>query len=187
MEVCMLDRQRQTRASVGTRPGQRCLSRVPCVCGTGWWGCPRVRECVHTTWLMRLFRQDVRYGIGYRGNIVITRDPTSYIIPTRRHVHRPLREGVRCATPIGGSASNRFVVPAGSALPVRPSHGGRSHGRSYTSPMDPLSPPHFARFPLLELLSPAEMCGRRVGRVGCVVDGPRWLARASAKCTHNLV
>ena len=40
-------------------------------------------------------------------------------------------------------------------------------------------PPHFARFPLLELLPPpAEMFGRRVGRVG-VAYGPRWLARAS--------
>ena len=45
---------------------------------------------------------------------------------------------------------------------------------------DPVSPPHFARFPLLELLSPAEMCGRRVSRVG-VMYGPRCLAFGAGK------
>ena len=150
--ACWIGRDRRARRSAHA-PGSGALVVYRVCVGQGGGG---ARACVsvYTPPGMRLFRQDVRYGIGYRGNIVITRDPTSYIIPTRRHVHRPLREGVRCATPIGGSASNRFVVPAGSALPVRPSHGGRSHGRSYTSPMDPLSPPHFARFPLLELLSP---------------------------------
>ena len=52
--------------------------------------------------------------------------------------------------------------------------------RSYTRRLYTLfSPPHFARFPLLELLPPCgDVCGRRVGRVG-VLFGLRWSARAS--------
>ena len=54
---------------------------------------------------------------------------------------------------------------------------------------DPVSPPNFARFPLLELLPPAEMCGRRVGRVGVTTYVPQFgaeQAQAPRSCLGPL-
>ena len=104
---------------------------------------------------IRVCRLAVLLAPSHRRNNVIARSPASYTLqPTAYRQLRP--SGVRAFhlwRPVGFPWALIY--------------------RSYTlDPWTLFSPPHFARFPPLELLSlPAEMCGRRVVRVGVVFEG----------------